>query len=334
MKNSNKKRLNNLILFICLFCFASCLTGCNDDDSELVLITTEKSEYEDIVLPDSGDGTATAVEEPVTTETVSTEEASDAEKSITLEDLYYANRGDVLLSGGSGCSINTIYYSGGTEIYSEYSYLGFDESGNYIQAYEDSDGNLEILDGANQYWYVYEEGRIYTKIYPEEGAAGAMINYNHNELIVTAPSAESGEVISDVYRQEGKLVIETSYTNSLDEVYTYKYFVDDALLVQEIYCYDEYGEQISYAWVTKDAVYNMPEEIINIKSSGTTRIVTLKYPDGSGFETLYEVSDTTPIKLEMYSSTAYIDESCATPWMGAQVGGAFSDETIYIKLNQ
>ncbi len=333
MRNSNKKRLNNLILFIFLFCFSIGLTGCNDDESELVLITTEKNEYEDIVLPGSENATDTAVEEPITTEAVVTEEASDAEKNITLEDLYYANRGDVLLSGGSGCSINTIYYSDGTEVYSEYSFLGFDESGNYTQAYEDSDGNMEILDGANQYWYVLEEGRIYVKIYPEEGASGAMINYNHNELIVTAPSTESGEVITGIYKIEGKLVIETNYTNSLDEVYTYKYFVDDTLLVQEIYCYDEYGEQISYAWVTQNAVYNMPEEILNIKTAASLRMVTLKYPDGSGFETIYELPDTTPIKLEMYNSTAYIDESCSTPWMGAQVGGLFADETIYIKLN-
>lgn len=334
MRKANEKRLNKLILFICLFCFLFGLTGCNDDETDLVLITTEKNEYEDIVLPGSENETDTAVEEPITTEAISTEEASDAEKNLTLDDLYYANRGDVLLSGGSGCSINTIYYSGGTEVYSEYSYLGFDETGNYIQAYEDSDGNMEILDGANQYWYVFEEGRVYTKIYPEEGAAGAMINYNHNELIVTAPTESSGETISDIYRLNGTLVIETLYTNSLDEIYTYQYHVDDALLVQEIYCYDESGEKISYAWVTKDAVYNMPEEIVDIKTKTAMRIVTLKYPDGSGFETLYEVSETTPIKLEMYNSTAYIDESCSTPWMGAQLGGLFVDETIYIRLNQ
>ncbi len=329
MKKVYKNRLNKLICFMLILCCGLFFSGCDNDDTELVLITTEKSQ-QDYELPEANVAD-TAVEEPITTEIVVTEEASDEEKNVTLEELYYANRGDVLLSGGTGCSVNTVYYSGGTEVYSEYSYLGFDDSGNYIQAYEDSDGYFEVLDGSNQYWYVFEEGRIYTKIYPEEGAAGAMINYNHNGLIVKEPSEDSREVISDVYKIDGKLIIETTYTNALDEIYTYKYIVGDNLLVKEIYCYDLYGEQISYAWVTRDAVYNMPEEVLEIKTTTDMRIVTLKFPDGSGFETLYQVSSTTPIKLEMYSSTAYIDESCATPWMGAQVGGAFSDETIYIK---
>ncbi|MBE5946592.1 MAG: hypothetical protein E7259_06625 [Lachnospiraceae bacterium] len=330
MEKTHEKRIYKLILSLCMILLTINLSACGDD-AELVLITTESGVSQDSVV-ETGTNLDTAVEEVVVTEEAVTEEATDEEKSVTLEDVFYANRGDVLLSGGTGCSINTVYYSDGTEIYSEYSYLGFDEEGNYIQAYEDSDGDMEVLDITNQYWYVVEDGQTYIKIYPEESMSGVIIDINHNQLIMPEPQSDSGEVITDIYRMGGMLNIETEYTNNVDEVFSYRYVVDDALMIQEIYCYDQFGTQMSYAWITKDAVYNMPESLINLKSATDKRIIRFSYPDGSGYDTMYEVPVGITINLELLSSSAYIDASCSTPWIGA--GNVSEDETIYIKYNQ
>lgn len=327
------KKIYKLILSVCMILFTINLSGCNDDEA-LVLITTEQSVSSDETsqTTETVDVQDTTVVEPVTTEEIVTEAATDDELNLTLEDIFYANRGDVLLSSGTGCSINTIYYSGGTEIYSEYSYLGFDENGSYIQAYEDSDGNMEVLDINNQYWYVIKDNQIYIQIYPEEGMAGAVINVYHNQLIMAEPQEDMAEEITDIYRLDGMLNIETAYTNNVDEMFSYRYVLDDALLVKEIYCYDEDGNKISYAWVTKDAVYNMPESLINLRTAVDRRLITFTYADGMGFDTIYEVPDNVAVNLELFNSDVYIDEACSTPWLGA--GNTTEDETIYIKYNQ
>lgn len=306
------------------------LVGCGKKD-ELVLITTERStETTESSLTALTDD---SVEDASTEETVVTEEASEEDLAVTLEDIYAANSGDRILSGGQGCSVNTIYYAAGTEVYSEYRFLGFDENGNYLQAYEDSDGTVEVLDNYNQCWYMVSDHQICTRLYPEDGVNARLIDYNHNNTIMTL---DGGEQLQSIYRENGRLVVELDYTDDSDEQFLYTYYLMDDLVVDEIYCYDSSGEQISHAWVTRGAVYNTPDEIQDIFTGQTNlRIINTVYPYGGGVDNIYQIPDCYPLELELIEYKAYEDEKCTIPWNedneDAGMEGAYGDETIYLQ---
>lgn len=295
------------------------LGGCGDKD-ELVLITTERKTEENT---DASEDMGQKQQEPQESDTAlsateaapSTEEASEADKAVTLEAVHAVNSGDKLLAGGQGCSVNTIYYSSGTEVYSEYRFLGFGEDGSYLQAYENSKGNAEVLDNYNQCWYVLEDNRICTKIYPEEGVTPRLISSTHNDIVF---SLEEAGQLQNVYRENGKLVLETIDRESDEEPesetdtesdnesglashiqYVYKYYVSDELFIDEIDCYDSTGEKISHTWVTRDAVYNTPDEILELLSGNAEqRAVSIEYPQGGGVSNQYLVPARYPVMLE------------------------------------
>ncbi|MBO5426135.1 MAG: hypothetical protein J6A25_11545 [Lachnospiraceae bacterium] len=318
------------IFIVVMLGFLLGLCGCGKEDG-VVMITTEEEEttkQEDT----SSDIPAVQIEE-LTTEEASKEDATPEEKNITIEEIYAANSGDVLLQGSAGYSVNTIYYSDGTEVYSEFQYLGFDESGLYMQVYEDSEGYVEVLDSGNMCWYIVDNNQISTLIYPEEGMAAVMIDYSHNDMVMSNP-ASSGESIADIYRLDGDLVVETTYTSEFDELYTYQYVLDDSLRIMECNCYE--GEElISYFWTTKDAVYNETEELTAIRDNSDKRLVTVSFPDGSGIEYIYQVPKQYPVKLKLFGSTAYKDEGYGSEWteISPMSDGNYADENIYIKRN-
>lgn len=315
-----------------LFCaMALCLYGCGQKD-ELVLVTTEKNTGETTEPDEKTDDEINTVPD-AEAETV-TEAASEDEQKITLEDVQSANSGDALLAGGQGCSINTIYYSNGTEIYSEYRFLGFDENGSYIQAYENSKGDVEVLDNYNQCWYVVQDNAIYTKICPEDGVSARLVDYTHNHTIM---SLSDDETLKNVYRESGRLVFETEYTDNAMEQYTCKYYVTDTLLVDEIYCYDSSDEQLFHAWVTRDVVYNTPDEILDILNGAVqTRTVQVSYPEGDGYNGMYFAPAAYPVILELYQYDAYTDEGCTQLWTKdiADAAGQYGDLEIFLRNNQ
>lgn len=111
---------------------AALLSGCKKEE-KLVLVTTEEqtatitdATTEDILADIREEAENTTEEAP------KREEASEEDKKITLQDIYDANKGDELLAEGQNCSLNTIYYYGGVEQYSEYQFLGFSEDGAYL----------------------------------------------------------------------------------------------------------------------------------------------------------------------------------------------------------
>lgn len=325
MKNKIK-----LMIFSVLLIFTMILGGCGNDD-KVVMITTENIDEESTAQ--EKEGTAEISYEPTSQEQdAGKEEATAEEKNITIEQIYKANYGDKLLTDCTGYSVNTIYYSNGTEIYWEFKYLGFDETGNYMQAYEDSDGCVKILDNYSGYYYLVEDDQISTLIYPEEGVLGIMINYTHNNLVVEQNKEGVVEAIRDVYREGDFLVVETDYVTALDDEYVYKYCLDDEYKIKELYCYFQ-DELLFYTRATKDAVYNEPENITQLKSSTDKRIITIKYPAGDGFDTLYQVPSDYPISLELFEYSAYLDEACTKKWTPdySVPAGDFTDEVIYLK---
>lgn len=325
----NKHKKACILLFLSMLLL---LVGCDDD--KVVMITTETSE-ETLEETESTAGEIAAVNiEETTTEYVTTEEATAEEKNITLNQIYEANRGDVLLKDGvTGYSINTVYYSQGTEVYSEFEYIGFDDNGIYMQVYEDSEGYVEVLDTSNMCWYIVDYNQVYTLIYPEEGTANLAVNYTHNEMVMSDP--ESGnESIQNVYRQDGKLVVETKGQSEFDEEYIYSYILDEEYKILECRCYE--GEElISYSRTNQNAVYNEPEIIAEVKATTEKRLITVQFPDGSGIENIYTVPREYPVKLKIFNSKAYSDSECLNEWVevSPMSNGFYADENIYMIKN-
>ena len=300
------------------------LGACNKKDDELVLVTTETLTTETTAL----------TTEEVTTEE-STESARGSENSISFEDLYECNKGDNLLADGTSYSINTIYYSGEDEIYSEYKFLGFDDQGMYAQVYEDSDKHVEILDPANNYWYRVKDNKVSILLYPEQLVAAAIIESNHNSMILGLSGQKgSSETVVDRYRKDGKLVIETEYSNEAGDKYTLKYILSDDWKVEEYYCFDMEGTKISHSRVTKGVTYDIPEEITTAQAmEDGYRTINVIYVEGEQIDLPFYTPLDIPVELGLIEYEAYSDEACTTLWKEVEPdeNGVYMDVTIYMK---
>lgn len=325
MRNYKKIAVCSLTLAMTL-----ALSACGKKE-KLVLVTTESAATqtdsgttEDILADIREEAEHTTEEQP------ERKEASEKDKTVTLQDIYDANKGDTLLVGGENYSLNTIYYSDGVEQYSEYQFLGFAEDGSYLQAYEDSNGLVQVLDKEYGYWYLIDDDKVcYALIYPEPGVADAIINANHNDMIISLTEAD--QTIKDIYRQDGNLVVETNYKNG-DDQYVFQYILDDSYKVLEYYCYDANGEKVSYSWVTEGNDYVFPEEIATAHESMMTRTVTFKILEGNGLESSYMVPVSKPVQLALLEYIAYSDEACTTVWEEmVPENGVYEDEVIYLK---
>ena len=310
------------------------LSGCKKEE-KLVLVTTEAHTATDAATDDTTEDILADIREEAesTTEAAPVrEEASEEDKMITLEDIYNANKGDTILADGQNYTLNTIYYYAGVEQYSEYQFLGFTEEGTYLQAYEDSEGMVQVLDKEHGYWFLIDENIVYALIYPEPSVADAIINANHNDMIISLTEAD--QTIRDIYREDGDLVVETDYKNNSE--YIFKYILDDTYKVLEYYCYDTSGEKLTFSWVTKGGEYEFPEEISSAWESMMTRTVTFKFPDSNGLETSYIVPMNKPVQLGLLEYGAYSDEDCTTIWeeTPADSNGFYADETIYLKRSE
>ena len=311
------------------------LSACGKED-KLVLVTTETATQSDATQMDAStteDILADIREEAenTTEEEKKREDASDEDKKVTLQMIYDANKGDTLLAGGNNYSLNTIYYSDGEEGYSEYQFLGFAKDGTYLQAYQNSNGLVQVLDKENGYWFLIDTDEIcYALIYPEPSVADAIINTNHNDMIISLTEAD--QTIKDIYREDGNLVVETNYKNE-SSTYVFKYVLDDSYMVLEYYCYDEAGEKVSYSWVTEGVTYNYPEQIASAHEAMMTRTITFKIQEGKGLESSYNVPVDRPIQLGLMEYKAYTDEACTTEWeeTSADESGMYTDEVIYLK---
>ncbi len=306
------------------------LTACGKED-KLVLVTTEAAASQsDATMTEDILADIREEAESTTEAEKKREEASAEDKKITLEDIYNANKGDTLLADGDNYGLNTIYYSDGVEVYSEYQFLGFAEDGTYLQAYEDSNGIVQVLDKEHGYWYLIDEDKIcYALIYPEPGVADAIINTNHNDMIISLTEAD--QKIKDIYREDGDLAVETDYVND-DSQYIFKYILDDSYKVLEYYTYDSTGEKLSYSWVTKGNSYTFPEEIATAHESMLNRTVTFQIQEGKGISSSYDVPADKPVQLALMEYKAYTDEACTKTWEETEAeNGIYPDETIYLK---
>lgn len=301
------------------------LGGCNSKkDDELVLVTTEA------VTTETTEATTEAI---VTEET--TESALGRENSISFEDICDCNMGDTLLSGGVSYGMNTIYYSGEEEVYSEYEFLGFDSLGMYSQIYEDSDGSVEILDAANNYWYIVKDNQISVLVYPESLVAAAIIESNHNSMIFGLNDPKNGvEKATNRFRRDGRLIVETKYDSVSGESYMLEYTLDENWRVEEYYCYDMNGEKISYSYMTSGATYEVPEQITQAQAMEQGyRTINIVYVDGEQTGLPYYTPLDIPVELSLIEYEAYSDQECTTPWKEIQPdeNGVYMDVTIYMK---
>lgn len=319
------KRTQGIKLFVISSVLMTVLTACgNDKDDELILIpvtTTEATTTE-----------ATTTEDPGP----STEEASEKDKAITIQQLRDANRGDILLAGGVSYGMETIYYSGDKEVYSEYNFLGFDNEGMYAQVYEDSDGYVKLLDMANNYWYVVDENQLSILIYPEQLVGAAIIDSNHNDMVFSFTDSNAGtELVQTVYMREGVLVVETLYGSSTGENYYLEYTLDDNWMVQDYYCYDKAGNKISYSKVLPGESYQVPDMVTEAKAmEAGYRTVNVTFADGAQLDSTYYTPLNVPIDISTIEYMAYSDVSCTTPWKEVEPDetGVYKDVTIYMKL--
>lgn len=319
------RRLGTLMVSILVM---MTLGACNKNKDELVLVTTESTTMTE--------ATTEASTEELITE-VATEEAQGAENSISFEDMYDCNKGDTLLAGGESYGVNTIYYSGEEESYSEYEFLGFDNTGMYAQVYENSDGRVEVLDVANSYWYVFEENQLSVLIYPEPLVAAAIIDSNHNSMIFGLSGREDGtEVVENVYRREGKLIVETVYNDASGENYMLEYTLNDDWIVEEFYCYDSSKRKMSYSLVTAGDTYEIPDLITEAQAMvDGYRTITFTYVNEDQIDMTYYTPLNVPIELSLMEYVAYSDQECTVEWALDEPGedGVYKDVTIYLKKN-
>lgn len=318
------KSLHKKIMSILAILMSFGFTGCEDD--KLVMVTTESSTEAPVTTEEIA-----SQEDATTEEVVNKVPATEEEAKITLQQLYEANKGDLLLAGGKNYSLNTIYYLNDEEVYSEYQFLGFDSNGNYLQVYEDSEGFVQLLDKYNCYWYIIENNVLSCLIYPEPGTADTIINYNHNDLIMSPPT-ETGEEIKEIYRVDDELTVETSYKSDTEE-FVFKYIISDDLKILAYYTYDMEGTMISYSWITDGAVYTVPEEITQMMNTENKRNVTIAFPNGDAVDNMFIVPAELPVQVRMVEYSAYSDIEFTIPWTTSQVTetGLYGDETIYMK---
>ena len=321
MRKSHRLSLIALSIFLMI-----AISACGKKEDDLVLVTTEATATE----------TTQSTTEATTAE-AATEELSEKEKGITYQDMLEANKGDVLLAGGVSYSMNTIFYANGEETFSEYQFLGFDNHGMYSQVYEDSDGYVELLDAANNYWYVVKDNKLSILIYPEPLVAAAIIDSNHNSMIFgLSGNEDSTEIVQEVYKTEGMLKVETVYGSSSGTNYLMEYTLDDSWKVQEFNCYSMDGELLSYSFVTAGDSYEVPAVISEAMAMEQGyRTVTITYVDSDEMDMIYYTPLNIGIQLDMVEYEAYSDQGCTTVWTESEPdeNGVYKDVTIYMKKN-
>lgn len=304
------------------------ISGCGQQQ-KLVLVTTESDYVTNVDLNDYYDMNSQNSNENSSNPYANNNyESSD----LTLQQVYEANSGDVILSLSDGCSVSTVYYTNDVETYKEYQFLGFDKDGSYVQAYYDSDGNQKVLDSTNQCWYETKNGQVYTLLYPEEGFTEHYISFQHNNMILNDPSVSGDEKMKGVFHIDGTLVMETETMLNGDKV-TYRYYLTDDLLVEEIYGLNAKGEIIMHATVEQNATYEIPKDIEAIMDDTEhLRTITVCYPDNPGLNSAFIVSSICPLNMEVFGTQVYGDANGVMKWSDiADSNGEYQDTVLYLK---
>lgn len=320
------KKTHKLIMMAAFGTMLSVIAGCGDD--KLVMSTTESTRVT----------TEAETEDDID---YSTEEASEEEKAITLEQVFEANKGDALLNGSNGFGAELTFYESGEPIGTENYFIGFDADGNYIQACEDSSGVYRILDRSESCWYVLDQSAVYTLIYPEKDIFEQLVDYYHNDTVYTRIGEEDGisENISSVYRKDGKLIVETVMTIDGVDGGTYTYVLDDNLRIEEYVCYDAHGTILLTEKTYPDKKYDAPSFLEELRNRDNGRTITIKYLD-SNTEYSYYVTADYPVSFETFSGNVYSDEECQNPctdisWEEnlTDESGLYTDQTVFYRKN-
>lgn len=320
------KKTHKLIMMAAFGTMLSVIAGCGDD--KLVMSTTESTRVT----------TEAETEDDID---YSTEEASEEEKAITLEQVFEANKGDALLNGSNGFGAELTFYESGEPIGTENYFIGFDADGNYIQACEDSSGVYRILDRSESCWYVLDQSAVYTLIYPEKDIFEQLVDYYHNDTVYTRIGEEDGisENISSVYRKDGKLIVETVMTIDGVAGGTYTYVLDDSLRIEEYVCYDAHGTILLTEKTYPDKKYDAPSFLEELRNRDNGRTITIKYLD-SNTEYSYYVTADYPVSFETFSGNVYSDEECQNPctdisWEEnlTDESGLYTDKTVFYRKN-
>lgn len=320
------KKTHKLIMMAAFGTMLSVIAGCGDD--KLVMSTTESTRVT----------TEAETEDDID---YSTEEASEEEKAITLEQVFEANKGDALLNGSNGFGAELTFYESGEPIGTENYFIGFDADGNYIQACEDSSGVYRILDRSESCWYVLDQSAVYTLIYPEKDIFEQLVDYYHNDTVYTRIGEEDGisENISSVYRKDGKLIVETVMTIDGVDGGTYTYVLDDNLRIEEYVCYDAHGTILLTEKTYPDKKYDAPSFLEELRNRDNGRTITIKYLDNNTEYSYYVTADY-PVSFETFSGNVYSDEECQNPctdisWEEnlTDESGLYTDQTVFYRKN-
>lgn len=320
------KKTHKLIMMAAFGTMLSVIAGCGDD--KLVMSTTENTRV------------ITETEQAEESDD-STEEASEEEKAITLEQIFEANKGDALLNGSNGFGAELTFYESGEPIGTENYFIGFDADGNYIQACEDSSGVYRILDRSESCWYVLDQSAVYTLIYPEKDIFEQLVDYYHNDTVYTRIGDEDGisESISSVYRKDGKLIVESVITSDGVDGGTYTYVLDDNLRIQEYVCYDTHGTILLTEKTYPDKKYDAPSFLEELRNRDNGRTITIKYLDNNTEYSYYVTADY-PVSFETFSGNVYSDEECQNPctdisWEEnlTDESGLYTDQKVFYRKN-
>ncbi|MDD6401398.1 MAG: hypothetical protein PUG10_07305 [Lachnospiraceae bacterium] len=318
------RSLHNVLIIAGLLSLASVASGCGKGDDKLVMVTTERSNDTEAIKEEVTE----AIETEGTTENTR-EEASEEEKSITIDMIYEANRGEALLQDKQSYRMNKKYISDGKEEITEEYFLGVDDKGAYVQVFSNSDNETQILDNRNKVWYVTDSKGVSVLICPDEGGVEYAISYQHDNMIFSKKGINGDDLsISDVYKEAGQLVVEMK--DQKQEIY--RYFLDEKYRIKKCeYCTVDgvvYCEDV----ISVVDSYTLPTDIRALKESENLRTVSLQFQGEDAHVREYYVDNSVPVKFTESDSKLYKDEEMKELWTEDQAGedGKYPDITIYV----
>lgn len=324
-QEENVRKLFKVFMLMNSMSLLLLFSGCGKDDDKLVMVTTErKTEDVSVEL-----GTKTDVDVAAATTEIPKEEASEADKAISIDAIITANKGDDLLKGGKSYKLTRQYKSNGKDDISEEYFLGFDSEGKYVQTFSNSDGYLQIADRLNGYWFVVENGVTTVLICPDDIGFNSSVDFQHNYMMFSGTGLDGDDLsILDVYRQSGELVVEMQDAK-MDR---YKYTLQDDYIVKSCEYSTEAGEVFCVDTVTAVDTLTLPKDIVDYRNDEDVRVVSVEYPGNDSMGGYYYLPKNIEFKLTENEYYIYADEEGSQEWKGDTPGedGKYEDCTLYI----
>ncbi|MBQ3079175.1 MAG: hypothetical protein IJC48_04130 [Clostridia bacterium] len=250
----------------------------------------------------------------------------DISEGVNISELEKIMDFKNILSTGMGVGINLIYYDDyGAEMFSTYSFAKSDENGEALIVYEDSEGNIEILTGGACAGFDAWSVQMYSAAFVLDEYERAIEEFERNFF----KSEKLNEKIVSIENVGGRQVITTNAAFSdfpEDGYQKTEYILDeDGVYLDE---YREYNVmpdgseiQTSYADITMNAEYQLPEELLAVLYPEETRLIRVILNCDSRDEEIFEYAAPADVDMQLIYPEEYMlyeDKEGTRMYAGAQ----------------